>query len=94
MGKLAVHGPGAVDFINSVLANDLDRIADGQAQYSMLCNDEGGVIDDLIVYRWSDDGVFVIPNASNAPIVVAALRAAAPAGIVIDDQHLGGAIAW
>ena len=88
MGKLAVHGPGATAFLNSVLANDLDRIVDGQAQYSMLCNDEGGVIDDLIVYRWSDDGVFVIPNASNAASVVAALRAAAPTGIVIDDQHL------
>jgi len=88
MGKLAVHGPGAATFLNSVLANDLDRIVDGQAQYSMLCNDAGGVIDDLIVYRWSDDGVFVIPNASNAASVVAALRAAAPTGIVIDDQHL------
>jgi len=88
MGKLAVHGPGAAAFLNSVLANDLDRIADGQAQYSMLCNDAGGVVDDLIVYRWSDDGVFVIPNAANAASVVAALRAAAPDGIVIDDQHL------
>lgn len=88
MGKLAVHGPGATAFLNSVLANDLDRIVDGQAQYSMLCNYAGGVIDDLIVYRWSDDGVFVIPNASNAASVVAALRAAAPTGIVIDDQHL------
>jgi aminomethyltransferase len=88
MGKLAVHGPGAVDFLNSLLANDLDRIQDGQAQYSMLCNERGGVIDDLIVYRWSDDGVFVIPNAANASSVVAALGAAAPSGITIDDQHL------
>lgn len=88
MGKLAVHGPGAVAFLNSVLANDLDRIQDGQAQYSMLCNEAGGVIDDLIVYRWSDDGVFVIPNAANASSVVAVLGAAAPAGITIDDQHL------
>ena len=88
MGKLAVHGPAAVDFLNSLLANDLDRIQDGQAQYSMLCNEAGGVIDDLIVYRWSDDGVFVIPNAANASSVVAVLGAAAPAGITIDDQHL------
>lgn len=88
MGKVAVHGPGAKDFLNSVLANDLDRIATGQAQYSMLLNDAGGVIDDLIVYRWSDDGIFIIPNASNASTVVAALRAEAPAGITVDDQHL------
>ncbi len=88
MGKLAVYGPGAAAFLNSVLANDLDRIEAGQAQYSMLCNDAGGVIDDLIVYRWSDDGVFVIPNAANAASVVAVLQDAAPDGIVLDDQHL------
>lgn len=88
MGKLAVYGDGAVAFLNSLLANDLDRIAAGQAQYSMLCNDDGGVIDDLIVYRWSDDGAYVIPNASNAAIVASVLRGAVPEGITIDDQHL------
>ena len=88
MGKLAVYGDGAVAFLNSLLANDLNRIAAGQAQYSMLCNDDGGVIDDLIVYRWSDDGAYVIPNASNAAIVASVLRRAAPEGITIDDQHL------
>ncbi len=88
MGKVSVRGPGASAFVNAVLANDLDRIAAGQAQYSMLLNDAGGVIDDLIVYRWADDDIFIIPNASNAATVVAALRAAAPAGITIDDRHL------
>lgn len=88
MGKLAVYGDGAVAFLNSLLANDLDRIAAGQAQYSMLCNDDGGVIDDLIVYRWSDDGAYLIPNASNAAIVASVLRRAAPEGITIADQHL------
>ena len=88
MGKVRVHGPGAVDFLNGILANDLGRISGGQAQYSMLCNESGGVIDDLIVYRWADDEVFIIPNASNAASVVAALQAAAPAGITVDDHHL------
>ena len=88
MGKVAVHGPGALDFVNGVLANDLGRIGDGQAQYSMLLNEDGGVIDDLIVYRWGVDGIFIIPNASNAATVVDALRSLAPEGIVVDDQHL------
>lgn len=88
MGKVAIYGPGATAWLNSVLANDLDRIEAGQAQYSMLLNDEGGVIDDLIVYRWSDDGVFVIPNASNAAAVLAVLRSQAPSTIAIEDQHL------
>ena len=87
MGKVRIHGPGAVDFLNAVLANDLTRIENGQAQYSMLCNDEGGVIDDLIVYRWSDDEVFMIPNAANAATVVAVLQGAAPATVSVDDHH-------
>ena len=87
MGKVRIHGPGASDFLNSVLANDLDRISAGQAQYSMLLNADGGVIDDLIVYRWADDEMFMIPNAANASAVVAALRAAAPESITVDDHH-------
>jgi len=87
MGKVRVHGPRALDFLNGVLANDLDRIGDGHAQYSMLCNADGGVIDDLIVYRWSPDEIFIIPNASNAATVVAALVAAAPDGVIVEDHH-------
>jgi len=87
MGKVRVHGPGALDALNAVLANDLDRIDDGQAQYSLLCNVQGGVIDDLIVYRWRDDELFIIPNAANAQRVVATLRAAVPATVTIDDMH-------
>lgn len=87
MGKVRIHGPGAASFLNSVLANDLDRVSSGQAQYTMLCNEAGGVVDDLIVYRWGDDEVFMIPNAANAASVVAALQAAAPAGVYVDDHH-------
>jgi aminomethyltransferase len=88
MGKVRVHGPGALAYLNSLLANDLNRIEDGHAQYSMLCNADGGVIDDLIVYRWADDEVFIIPNASNAASVVAVLVAGAPAGVTVEDHHL------
>ncbi len=87
MGKVRIHGTGASDFLNSVLTNDLDRIGAGQAQYTMLLNDSGGVIDDLIVYRWADDEMFMIPNAANASSVVAKLRGVVPAGISVDDHH-------
>lgn len=87
MGKVRVHGAGALDALNAVLANDLTRLSDGQAQYSMLLNDHGGVIDDLIAYRWSDDELFIVPNAANAAIVVAALRSELPAEIAVDDHH-------
>ena len=87
MGKVRIHGAGAVAFLNGVLANDLERIGAGQAQYTLLCNEDGGVVDDLIVYRWSDDEVFMIPNASNASRVVAVLQSLAPAGVQVDDHH-------
>jgi aminomethyltransferase len=87
MGKVRVHGTGAADFLNGVLANDLERIGDGQAQYTMLCNESGGVVDDLIVYRWTPEEFFLVPNAANASTVVAALRLAAPAGVEVVDHH-------
>ena len=88
MGKLKFFGEDALSAVNAIVVNDLNRIGDGQAQYSMLLNESGGVVDDLIVYRWADDEVFIVPNASNAAAVVAELQSAAPAGIAVDDHHL------
>ena len=59
LGKMRVTGEGARDFVNSQFSNDLSRIDVGQAQYSMLCDESGGVVDDLIVYQRGDDDVFV-----------------------------------
>jgi aminomethyltransferase len=87
LGKASVTGPGARAFLDSVLTNALDRIAPGKAQYTLLCTETGGVVDDLIAYLESDDDVFLIPNASNTPEVVRILRAAAPEGITVTDQH-------
>ena len=87
LGKASVKGSGSVDFLNAILTNDLDRISDGMAQYTMLCNTEGGVIDDLIAYRNSSDDVFLVPNASNTSDVVAALQAQVTPGITITNLH-------
>ncbi len=87
LGKMQVRGPGAAEFVNEQLTNDIGRIQPGQAQYSMLCNSTGGVIDDLIVYLRSADDVFVIPNASNTTTVVETLSAAAPGGVDVVNQH-------
>ena len=51
MGELEVEGPTARDLLQSTLSNDVDRIAVGEAQYTLLTNEDGGIIDDLIVYR-------------------------------------------
>jgi aminomethyltransferase len=87
MGKLVVRGPGAVAALNRILANDLERIGAGQAQYSMLCSESGGVLDDLIVYRYDDDLIRIVPNAANAATVRDALRAALPAAVEVEDRH-------
>jgi aminomethyltransferase len=88
LGKALVVGSGAVDFLNSVLTNDLTKISDGQAQYTLLCDQEsGGVVDDLIAYRYSFEKVFLIPNAANTSDVVARLKSSAPSGIEIENQH-------
>lgn len=87
LGKALVAGPGAAALINDTLTNDLAKIAPGKAQYTMCCNDRGGVIDDLIAYLVADDEVFLVPNAANTAAVVAALAAAAPAGVTVTDLH-------
>lgn len=87
MGKLVITGVGALDAVNAILVNDINRIGDGQAQYSMLCNPSGGVIDDLIVYRVSADEIRIVPNASNADEVSAELAALLPSGVTLQNNH-------
>jgi aminomethyltransferase len=66
MGQVDVHGPDALPFLQAVTTNDVSLLAPGQAQYSLLPNERGGVIDDIIVYRRPDgDGYMVVVNASN-----------------------------
>ncbi|MFM2175527.1 MAG: hypothetical protein RLZZ527_603, partial [Actinomycetota bacterium] len=93
LGKLEVSGVGSKDFLNSILTNDLRRINDGQAQYSMLCDPaDGGVVDDLIVYQRSIDRFLLIPNAANAASVLARLQSSATSEISIEDRHLDFAV--
>lgn len=88
LGKAVVAGPGAAAFVNSTLTNDLGRIAPGQAQYTLCCDDEtGGVVDDLIAYLYDDERVLLVPNAANTAEVVRRLTAAAPEGVTVTDEH-------
>jgi aminomethyltransferase len=87
LGKARVRGAGAADFVNACLTNDLGRIKPGKAQYTLCCEDSGGVVDDLIAYLHADDHVFLIPNAANTAEVVARLAAAAPDGVQVSNEH-------
>jgi aminomethyltransferase len=65
MGEVELRGANAVAAANRLVTNDLDAIADGQACYTVMVKPDGGIIDDLIVYRFSPERIFIIVNASN-----------------------------
>jgi aminomethyltransferase len=75
MGELWISGPGAGAGLAWALVSDPPRLPVGRAHYSMICADDGGIIDDLIVYRVAPERFLVVPNASNADVVSGAVRA-------------------
>jgi aminomethyltransferase len=88
LGKAEVAGPGAADFVNRTLTNDLGRIGPGQAQYTLCCDDPtGGIVDDLIAYLHDDERVLLVPNAANTAEVVRRLDAEAPEGVTVTNRH-------
>jgi aminomethyltransferase len=76
LGKVEVVGPGALGMLQGVVTNDVARIAVGEAQYELVLNEGGGVIEDLIVYRLEEERYFVVPNASNTQRVLQILAEA------------------
>ena len=65
MGEFTITGPHALDLIQRVTSNDAAKLSDGQAQYSCLPNEHGGIVDDLIVYRIGENNYLIVVNASN-----------------------------
>jgi aminomethyltransferase len=92
LGTALVRGPGAREHVNGVLSNDLGRIGPGKAQYTMLLDDHGGVVDDLIVYLRADDDLLLVPNAANAAAVVARIARDAPDTVEVTDVHADFAV--
>ncbi len=65
MGEFKVEGPHALDLIQRITSNDASKLVDGQAQYTCLPNENGGIVDDLIIYRMKENDYFIVVNASN-----------------------------
>jgi aminomethyltransferase len=74
MGEIAVTGPDAAGALDYALVGNLSALAPGRARYTMICAPDGGVVDDLIVYRLSGEEFLVVANAANTPAVLGALR--------------------
>ncbi|MFB7777902.1 glycine cleavage system aminomethyltransferase GcvT [Streptomyces bauhiniae] len=88
MGEITVTGPDAAALLNHALVGDLASVGVGRARYTMICRADGGILDDLIVYRLAEHEYMVVANASNAQVVLDALteRAAGFDAEVRDDR--------
>lgn len=82
LGRLSVGGSGATETLRGLLTNDVARLDPGRTHYTMLLDLDGGIIDDLVVWRWDTDGYWVMPNAANADTVAAAFSSD---GATVDD---------
>ena len=89
MGEIEIAGDEAVAFLQHAVVSDPGMLEVGQAQYSMLCQDDGGILDDLIIYRLGDERLWVVCNASNRSVVVSQLEgllARGDFGASLDDR--------
>ena len=84
MGELRVVGEEATKFLDKVLVSDISKLTIGQAKYTMICNRDGGIIDDLIVYKMDTEDYLVVANASNRHAVLVAMQDMADYGFKID----------
>ncbi len=84
MGEIELRGPHAIEAVQELTVNDVTRLADGQAQYSILCLPSGGIIDDIMVYRLTAERILLCVNASNAAKDLEWVRAHARRAEVVD----------
>jgi aminomethyltransferase len=85
MGEFEVRGPAALDFVDRAITNDAKAMAVGQALYSPMCRPDGGIVDDLLVYRYADHLMLVV-NAANISKDWAWLQSLGPSGCVLTDR--------
>ena len=85
MGRFRITGEGTDDFVQRVVTNDVSHLGEGQAQYNLMCNDAGGIVDDLVVYR-AREGFLAVVNASNREKDLEWMRAHAPEGVAVEDR--------
>ncbi len=84
LGRFLFRGEGATETIRRLLCNDVARIGPGRSQYTMMLNEAGGVVDDLIVWRWGPEDYWILPNATNHERVMASFAEAAPGVELVD----------
>jgi aminomethyltransferase len=86
MGRLEVTGASAESYLQGLMTNDLAKVRPGQAIYSLMCREDGGIIDDLVVYRQASDRFLVVVNAANREKDAAWMRGRTTAGVSMLDR--------
>lgn len=92
MGEIAVTGPGAGAALDYAVCGWPSRLPVGRARYTMLCAPDGGVLDDLIIYRQADERFLVVANAANTAVVLAELTQRCPGAQVTDESAVTGLV--
>ena len=86
MGEVFVSGSGALDYLQKLVTNDVSKLKIGQAQYTVMCNEQGGTIDDFLIYKLEDERYLLVVNASNIEKDVAWMEKQQTENVVIDNQ--------
>jgi aminomethyltransferase len=86
MGEIAVTGPGAGDALDYAVCGWPSKLAVGRARYTMICAPDGGILDDLIIYRQAPERFLVVANASNAAVVLGELQSRCSGGALVTDE--------
>src|ERR1700682_3070719 len=88
MGRLYVEGPAAEAYLQRLMTNDIARLGPGHAMYTLMCKEDGGVIDDLVVYRETGNRFLVVVNAANHDKDIAWMREHLVKGVTLEDHTL------
>ena len=88
MGRVAIRGQGAADFLNRVLSVDVPAMRIGRARYNVICDEQGGIIDDCIIYRRGEEQFLLVPNAGNTAQVLEWLDRWSPGTPSVEIENL------
>jgi len=88
MGEIAVKGEGALNFLQQLVTGDVEKLKDKQVLYSVMCDDDGGIVDDLLIYRRSTTDFLLVVNAANTDKDFAWMKSHAPADLIIEDLSM------
>jgi aminomethyltransferase len=92
LGRLAVSGAGVTEALGPLFSNDVAAYAPGRTHYTLLLNSDGGILDDLVVWRWGEEDYWVMPNAANSDLVQDRIRQAAGPRVEVEDLRTSTAM--